>query len=635
MSPDSRSGLPEPVGPASAAPAPPLSLWKKFRLVVKVVELRLRFVALMAITGLAFAYWDTLWNYYDKWMRPAAGKHAVVSGIEYYCPMHPQVVQDGPGTCPICGMPLAKRKKGEKATLPEGVLARVQLAPFQVKQAGIRTVAVGYAPLTETLTTVGTVEHDERRVAHIASKVPGKSRVEKLYVNFEGINVQAGQPLAELYSPELYQATRELLISQRRAAEGLRSTPAARGLGDPNELLRLSIDKLKLWGITQEQIDQMLRDGHADYRVPIYSPLGGGMIHVIQKNVVEGQYVEEGQPLFVVADLSHVWIRAKVYEDNIPLVRVGQEVEATVGSFPGEVFRGKVAFMFPHLDAATRTMDVRYDMDNPDHKLRPGMFATVRLKTPVAETPMFKDVRRAPASPGAKTVRLASLTAEDQKICPVTGAKLGSMGEPVPVEIGGRKVWTCCKACPPKLKADPAKYLAKLPPPAAGAAVAPTVEDQKICPVTGAKLGSMGDPILVEVEGRKVWTCCKACPPKLKAEPARYLARLTPPPQDEVLSVPELAVIDSGTRKVVFIETEPGIFDAREIVLGPRIGGRFPVLEGLAPGEKVAADGAFLIDAESRINPGAAPAESASGGPTKVADAPTHPPTADEGAHRH
>ena len=153
---------------------PPLSRWQKFRLIVKVVELRLRFIALMAVTALVFAYWDDLWNRYDKWMRPAASQHAAVSDIEYYCPMHPQVVQDEHGSCPICGMPLAKRKKGEKATLPDGVTARVELAPFRVAQAGIKTALVGYAPLIETVKTVGYVAFDERRMAKIVSKVPGK-----------------------------------------------------------------------------------------------------------------------------------------------------------------------------------------------------------------------------------------------------------------------------------------------------------------------------------------------------------------------------------------------------------------------------------------------------------------------------
>jgi Cu(I)/Ag(I) efflux system membrane fusion protein len=113
----------------------------------------------------------------------------------------------------------------------------------------------------------------------------------------------------------------------------------------------------------------------------------------------------------------------------------------------------------------------------------------------------------------------------------------------------------------------------------------------------------MGDPAALDIESRKVWICCKACAPKLKANPARYLARLAPVPQDAVLTVPESAVIDTGADKIVYVETEPGVFEGRKVVLGPRSGELFPVLEGLAPGDKVAKTGAFLIDAESRINP--------------------------------
>jgi Cu(I)/Ag(I) efflux system membrane fusion protein len=577
--------------------------WQKFRLVVKVVELRLRFIALMAITGLVFAYWDTLWNRYDKWTRPPAHQPAAVSNVEFYCPMHPQVIRGESGLCPICGMPLARRKKGEKEKLPEGVTARVQIAPFRIQQAGITTAEVVYAPLKETLTTVGFVEFDERRMANIASKVPGMARVEKLHVNFTGVDVVAGQTLAELYSPELYQAIQELLLARRSAVgAGAVRPQSALGrslLGDPQELTRLATEKLKLWGITQAQIDQILKQGKADFKVPIVAPIGG---HVLKKNIVEGQFVQEGQAMFEIADLETVWVKARIFEDEVGLVHMGQAVEATVEALPGQVFPGKVEFVFPHLDPATRTVEVRYDLDNPGHRLRPGMFATVTLNTPVARTPMFAALR-----PAERTVIRTGLTAAEQKICPVEGAELGTMGPPVAAELGGKKVWTCCDACPPKIKADPARYLAKLAPAAPAAMTELSAAAQQICPVTGARLGSMGDPIAVEVEGRKVWTCCQACPPKLKANPARYLARLKPAPvpalQDAVLTVPESAVIDTGKDKVVYVEAKPGVFEGRKVVLGPRSGDLFPVLEGLVSGEKVAKTGAFLIDAESRINP--------------------------------
>jgi membrane fusion protein, copper/silver efflux system len=518
---------------------PPLSRWRKFRMIVKVVELRLRFVALMAATALVFAYWDELWNRYDKWMRPAAGQHAAISGIEYYCPMHPQVVQDEPGGCPICGMPLAKRKHGEKSSLPAGVTARVELAPFRVAQAGIQTALVGYSPLVQTIKTVGYVAFDERRMANIVSKVPGKSRVEKLAVNFTGQDVEVGQTLAELYSPELNQAIQELLSASGRVAQSreVRSAAGRSLVADLEAMVRASAEKLMRWGITQAQIDEILKKGKTDFTIPVLSPVRG---HVFKKNVVEGQEVREGETMFEIADLHVVWVQAQVYEQQLGLVQEGQAVEASVEAFPGETFSGQVEFIQPHLDPATRTVEVRYALVNPSHRLRPGMFATVTIKTPVAKTPAFR----------TRTAATGSSESDDH---------LAGGGD----------------------------------------------DSQKTCPVTNLKLGSMGDPVSVKFADRKIWVCCTACPPKLNAQPAKYLARLAPRPFGEVLSVPESAVIDTGSRKVVYVESEPGVFEGREVVLGPRIGNHFPVLEGLSPGETVAAAGAFLIDAESRLNPSA------------------------------
>ncbi len=547
MSSNGQYGPTDPVAPLEPVPldGPSLTRQQKIRLVVKVVELRLRFVVLMAITGLGFAYWDTIANRYDKRMRPKAESVAHASGFEHYCPMHPNIVQADPGSCPICGMPLARRKPGEKATLPDGVTARVALDPARITQAGIRTLDVGYAPLAQTLTTVGNVAFDERRLANIASKVPGRSRVETLYADYTGKVVKAGEPLAELYNPELAQAVQELLLARRseRASTPPQSAAARALLGDRVDMVRLTSEKLKRWGITQGQIDAILLEGKADFKIPILAPIGGT---VVRKNVVAGQEVNEGFSMFEVADLTHVWVQAQVFEHQMGLVREGQGAEATVEAFPGETFPGVLAFIQPTLDPSTRTVEVRFDLANHDNRLRPGMFASVTLKTPIAETPAFRS-------------RLAAKRPEGPK----------------------------------------------------GQLVSLTVDEQEICPVTTLKLGAMGDPISTEVEGRKVWTCCAACPPKLIAQPAKYLARLAPAPGDQVLSVPESSVIDTGDRKVVYVEAEPGVFEGRVVVLGPRIGDRFPVLDGLALGEKVAAAGTFLIDAESRINPGLSKAAAA------------------------
>src|SRR5262249_47550047 len=156
---------------------------------------------------------------YEKWMRPARAIQTAATGLEFYCAMHPNVVQGAAGTCPICGMTLSRRAKNAPAPLPGGVTARVKLSTDRVSQAGIEAVDIDYAPLEQSLTTVGNVAIDERRISKVVSKIPGKSRVETLYANIEGARVSAGQPLAELFSPELNQAIQELQTAARRASE--------------------------------------------------------------------------------------------------------------------------------------------------------------------------------------------------------------------------------------------------------------------------------------------------------------------------------------------------------------------------------------------------------------------------------
>jgi Cu(I)/Ag(I) efflux system membrane fusion protein len=467
--------------------------WVRFWLYVKTA--RLRFIAVLLAVGAVIAYWDTLRAYYEKLTRPAAQTASAASDLEFWCPMHPTVVRDHPDKCPICGMPLSKRKKGEageEEPLPPGVISRVQLTPYRVALAGIQTSTIGYEPLKKEIRTVGFVEFDERKLARITARVTGKSRIDKLYVNVTGQMVHAGDPVADLYSPDLVVTVQNLLD--------------AKSSGNP-PLERMARDRLKLWGIADDQVSGILKTGKPITHVTIRSPISG---HVIKKYQVEGEYVEEGARLFDVADLSTVWVEAQVYEDELAYLREGLEVAATTKALPGRTFRGALAFVQPHLDAATRTLRVRFDLDNADHALRPGMYAAVKLEVPV--------------------VRLGALTkglAED-------------WGAEVAVD-GAARAW-------------------------AGSAL----------PFAPAGAG-----------------------PLLRAALARAAAT-----QGLVLAVPESAVIDTGSRKVVYRQAEPGIYEGLVVQLGPRCGGFYPVLHGLEPGERVATAGSFLIDAETRLTGG-------------------------------
>ncbi len=347
------------------------SAWKKMRLIAKVVEVRLRFVVILVVVGLLVGYWDTLMNYWDKWTQPqSVAVRELAPGQEFYCPMDPQVVRstyepngDVP-KCPICGMPLSIRQKSKGSTLPEGVTARVQLSPERIQMAGIKTVAVEYRPVVRQLKTVGYVTYDESRRSRIVSRVQGY--VEKLYVDKTFTMVHQGDPLAEIYSPELYSASQELILASQSKNIGTLAASAR--------------EKLLLYGVSPQEIDAMISSGQSAPRLVIRSPQTG---YVIDKKIVAGAAVEAKMTLFEIADLSTVWVEAEVYENDIPYLRPGQTVEATVEAHPGRTFTGEVALVYPQLDAATRTNRVRFALDNPHQDLRPGMFATVKINAPL------------------------------------------------------------------------------------------------------------------------------------------------------------------------------------------------------------------------------------------------------------
>lgn len=347
--------------------------WIKFWLFVKTA--RLRFIAILAVIGGTIAYWDTLRAYYEKWTRPAGKAAVAAADTEFWCPMHPTIIRDHPDNCPICGMPLSKRHKGKDGpeTLPPGVVSRVQLTPYRVALAGIQTSAIAYQPLSRDIETVGFVEFDERKLARITARLTGRSRIDQLYVNVTGQMVRKGEPLAQLYNPDLVVTVQNLLNAQRAGN---------------SDLQRGARDRLRLWGIEDDQIAAILRTGQPITHLTIRSPIDG---HVIKKYQVEGEYIEEGSRLYDVVDLSTVWIEAQVYEDELGFLREGLSVSATTRAYPNRNFQGKLAFIHPHLDISTRTLRVRFDVDNPHHVLRPGMYAAVRVKVPATQLESFTD----------------------------------------------------------------------------------------------------------------------------------------------------------------------------------------------------------------------------------------------------
>ena len=300
---------------------------------------------------------------------PPAG--AMDSGTEpaaettWTCSMHPQIKLPRSGQCPICFMDLIPLVRSETADLGPRTL---EMSDRAAALAEILTSPVVRKEVTAEVRLIGQVALDETRVRTISAWIPG--RLDTLFVSFTGTRVRKGEPLASVYSPDLYAGQVELL-GALQARRGFRAGSDPRLLSSAEQTVTAARKRLGLWGMTPAQIEQVESTGLARRHVRITSPAGGT---VVQKAAVEGRYVQTGTTLYRVADLSRVWVSLSGYESDLAWLRTGQAAEFTVAALPGRRFRGKVSFIDPVVDGTTRTAGVRLEVDNGEGLLKPGMY---------------------------------------------------------------------------------------------------------------------------------------------------------------------------------------------------------------------------------------------------------------------
>ncbi|OGR30393.1 MAG: efflux transporter periplasmic adaptor subunit [Desulfuromonadales bacterium GWD2_54_10] len=401
------------------------------------------------------------WLYKNGWFKDDGGGHSKLEHkVQLWtCSMHPFIIKDKPGTCPICGMELIKKLDSAPAAgaaqTPEQkqqaeMLGHVSMSANQRIMANVATVEARQQTLNKEINAVGIVQFDQSRQAKVTAWIAG--RIDKLHVNTVGAFVAKDKPVAEVYSPDLLATQQEYLLAVK-SREQLKSSPIPSISQNGDGLVASARQRLMLFGVKESQIAELEKAGKPTIKLPIYTPLSG---IVIEKMVQQGQYVNVGDPLFNIADLSRVWVEIEIYENEFPNIRIDQAVEILSQSYPGRPFSGRVAFIYPFLDPKTRTVKARVEMPNPGLKLKPDMFVNAIIK----------------------------------------------------VGLG------------------------------------------------------------------------------------------------KAIVVPVTAVMDSGKRQTVWVETQPGMFEPREVQVGQRTDDKVQILSGLKAGDKVAVSGSYLIDSESQLKGG-------------------------------
>jgi membrane fusion protein, copper/silver efflux system len=340
-------------------------------------RLALRWILLLliaALVGTGYAYRARLLSLVskDKAQATQPSERKVLYWVD---PMHPAYKSNKPGTAPDCGMDLVPIYEASASSsvshLPEGT---VQISAAKQQLIGVQYGEVVYKPVFKTMRTVGRLAWDETKLAHVHSRVEGW--VEQVFVDFTGKQVQKGQPLLSVYSPELWQTQQEYLLALKGRNELANSTLREAVAGSAS-LLEAARKRLELWDIELEQLQHLEHTGKPIKALKLNAPSDG---FVLTRNAYPKQRVMPDTELYTIADISTIWVIADIYEYEAPEIKLGQRATVTLAYFPGKTFNGKVSYIYPQLDNTTRTLKVRIEIANHNLALKPDMFANVELE---------------------------------------------------------------------------------------------------------------------------------------------------------------------------------------------------------------------------------------------------------------
>lgn len=403
----------------------------------------------------------------------------------FTCSMHPQIRMDKPGDCPICSMPLEPISDQDSSAENMNTL---KLSDYALAMASVETTEVNYREINADIKTYGDIHFDPQSYATVTARVDGYA--EKIFANISGTNINAGDRLLEIYSPDILVAEQELLIALQS--------------GKDSPLVTSSKLKLRRWGFSENQINEVIETKKIVDVVNLYSPITGT---IIEKNIIENSAFKMGDALYKIVNLDNVWVHLDIYERDLAMIRKGQKVEISVEAYPGEVFSGIVSYSEPEINELTRTLHLPVQIDNKSHKLKMGMYVSGVIKVTLDST---------------------------------------------------------------------------------GHAIEQSIEGKYTCP--------MHPQVIKEQSGN-----CPVCEMALVKVVSKDDNSKNEKSVNKILTIPVSAVLDSGSRKIVYIAKDASTFESRDVILGPRSGDYFPVLKGLYSGERVVTRGGFFIDSQFQI----------------------------------